>query len=424
MTRFLYSCLLYVLSPLIVIYLYFVRGKKAPEYQQNFTERFALSLTQLPKNAVIFHCASVGEVLAAIPLILEYQARHKNDPIIITCNTPTGRRQIKDRFKGLIHTCYLPFDLWDCANRFIRTLSPKLFITLETELWLNIMAAAKKAKCPTLVINARLSEKSLLGYQKVPYLAKAIMNNIDHIASTSAEDAKRFITLGLPNDKITITGSIKFDIQLDETAQQKAKKLKLDFKARPVWIAGSSHPKEHEKLFYAHKKLLEVFPEALFIIAPRHPEQFEPVANLLKQAELTFTRRSEQVASTKQVLLADTLGELKMLYGCADIAYIGGSLINRGGHNPLEAAVFNIGIITGPSIYNFAHIYPALFSHQGAICVKDQDELASLLVKLLHDPKQLKTLGSNARHCLNNNQGALEKSLQILEHHLMEEAIS
>lgn len=424
MIRFLYSCLLYILSPLIVIYLYFFRGKKAPAYRQNFTERFAFSLINLPKNAVIFHCASVGEVLAAVPLISEYKARHKNDHIIITCNTPTGRQQVKNSFKNQVPVCYLPFDFWDCANRFIKTLSPKLFITLETELWLNIMTAAQKVACPTVVINARLSEKSLRGYQKVPRLAKALMGSINHIASHSHEDAERFIYLGLPANKVTVTGSIKFDIHVDDTAQQQAEQLKSEFNTRPVWIAGSSHPIEHEKLLYAHKELLKIYPDTLLIIAPRHPEQFEPVADLLSQQGFTFTRRSEQVAPTKQVILADTLGELKMLYGSADIAYIGGSLIDRGGHNPLEAAAFNVGVITGPSIYNFAHIYPELFLHQGAICVEDQAELATLLISLLNDPHQLKKLGSSAKRCLNKNQGAIEKSLQVLKHNLIKETIS
>ncbi|KAF7774455.1 3-deoxy-D-manno-octulosonic-acid transferase [Pseudoalteromonas citrea] len=423
MTRFFYSCLLYILSPLIVIYLYFIRGKKNPDYRQNFSERFALSQNHLPKNAVIFHCASVGEVLAAVPLITAYQKKHQNKKIIVTCNTPTGRQQVIDSFKGHIPVCYLPFDFWDCANRFIKLLKPQQLIILETELWLNMMTTAKRAHCSTIIINARLSRKSLRGYQRVPRLAKAIMDSIDYVASHNHEDVERFISLGLHADRITATGSIKFDINIDTATRKQAEQLKSEFNHRPVWIAGSSHPKEHEKLLYAHQQLLKVCPEALLIIAPRHPEQFDVVANLLTQQAFTFTKRSENSPCTKQVLLANTLGELKMLYGAADIAYIGGSLIDRGGHNPLEAAAFNIGVVTGPSTYNFAHIYPDLFLQQGAICVENKTELASRLISLLDDPHQLKELGSNARRCLDQNQGAIEKSLQILEHNLIKETI-
>ncbi|MBQ4851652.1 lipid IV(A) 3-deoxy-D-manno-octulosonic acid transferase [Pseudoalteromonas sp. MMG012] len=414
MIRLLYSCFLYILSPLIVIYLYLIRGHKNPAYRLFFLERFALSLKSLPKNAVIFHCASVGEVLAATPLIKAYIKRHPNDNIIITCNTPTGRQQATDSLGQYTNICYLPFDFWHCSKRFIKTLQPKLLIILETELWLNLLAQANKQTCPTVIINARLSEKSLKGYQRVSPLAKRLMKSIDHLACHNEEDANRFITLGLARQKVTVTGSIKFDIQIDSDVQLNANALKAQLADRLVWVAGSTHPKEHEKVLFAHQQLLKKNPNALLIIAPRHPEQFQFVENILNQQAFSFTKRSEALEPTKQVLLADTLGELKMLYGCADIAYIGGSLIERGGHNPLEAAAFAVGVLTGPSTYNFSHIYPDLLSNKGALQIDHEQQLSEVLIKLLDDFDTRTLLGKNAHACLQKNQGAIPKSLDLL----------
>ena len=414
MIRSLYSFLLYLLAPLIVTYLYLIRGKKNPAYRAHFRERFALNIKHLPKNAAIFHCASVGEVLAATPLINAYQKKHNNLPVIITCNTPTGRQQVINNFDTSVHVCYLPLDFWDCTKRFISSLSPKLLVILETELWPNLLVSAQKHHCPTVILNARLSNKSLKGYRRVQPLTKLILDNISHLASHNNEDAERFISLGLANDKITVTGSIKFDIQVNPLIQQQSIELKTHFIQRPTWVAGSTHPQEHEQVLSAHKQLLEHYPNALLIIAPRHPEQFEPVANLITQTNLTFTRRSEGASPNKQVLLADTLGELKMLYGTADVAYIGGSLIPRGGHNPLEAAAFSVSILTGPSTYNFSHIYPELLAANGALTVSNQYMLANALADLMSQPDKRTAIGNNAHACLKKNQGAIDKSINLL----------
>lgn len=413
MARILYSAFLYLLSPLIVFYLYVIRGKKNPAYRQFFKERFALGLKELPSNAVVFHCASVGEVLAATPLIKAFMTSQPSQAVIVTCNTPTGRAQIAASLKDVPY-CYLPFDFFCASRRFIKRLNPKQLVILETELWPNLFATAKSNGVPVSVVNARLSEKSFKGYKKVLPLASNIMSNIQVLASHNEEDAQRFIALGLNKEKVSVTGSIKFDIQVDEEAKATVDEFKSTFKRDKIWVAGSTHPGEHEQVLAAHQTLLKQHPDALLIIAPRHPEQFDKVAALLEQQNFKFCRRSTNYDPDCQVLLADTLGELKYLFGSANVAYIGGSLIERGGHNPLEAAAFSVGTITGPHIYNFAHIYPDLNAHKGCITVHSSTELAEQVSSLFANPQAANKLGQSAFTCLQKNQGAIAKTVSLI----------
>ncbi|AOT10169.1 lipid IV(A) 3-deoxy-D-manno-octulosonic acid transferase [Pseudoalteromonas luteoviolacea] len=415
MTRLIYSITLILLAPLIAFYLYQIRGKKNLGYRAHFGERFGAIDPRLPKEAIIIHCASVGEVLAAAPLIKKVREQHPNDSIIVTCNTPTGRDEITKQFKDSVHVCYLPIDFGFAVHRFIKTLKPKLLLVLETELWPNLFYYANKHHCPVAVVNARLSEKSYRGYQKVASLTRLIMSNITVLASHNEEDAHRFVELGLSSQRVSTTGSIKFDVTLDAHDMQQMHDLSAQLGLRPIWIAGSTHPGEHEQIIAVHKKLLEKIPTALLIIAPRHPEQFSPVADLLSDAGLCFSRRSGPYNPNSQVLLADTLGELKFLYGCAQISFIGGSLIERGGHNPLESAASSVGVLSGPSTYNFSHIYPQLIAQQGAQICADQSELLAQVSKYLHDPKATKLLGAQAHACLALNQGAISRTLNIID---------
>ncbi|MCF6438003.1 lipid IV(A) 3-deoxy-D-manno-octulosonic acid transferase [Pseudoalteromonas luteoviolacea] len=415
MTRFIYSLILLLLAPLIAFYLYHIRGKKNQGYKSHFSQRFGTVSSHFPQEAIIIHCASVGEVLAAAPLIKKIQCQHSAHPVIITTNTPTGRAEINRQFKESVHICYLPIDFGFAARRFMQRLKPKLIVVLETELWPNLFHYANQNQCPVAIINARLSDKSLRGYQKFSSLSKNIMDNITVLASHNDEDAQRFMTLGLKQDKITTTGSIKFDVNLSHSEMEQLAVLKSQLGDRPVWIAGSTHPGEHEQIIEIHKQLLKETPTALLVIAPRHPEQFNPVATLLSDSGLSFGRRSEAYDTINQVLLADTLGELKFLYGCADIAFVGGSLIERGGHNPLEAAASAIGVLSGPSTYNFSHIYPQLISANGAQICSDKNELLQQLNLYLRDNTAAKELGKNAHTCLASNQGAIDRTLDIID---------
>ncbi|KAA1151088.1 3-deoxy-D-manno-octulosonic acid transferase [Pseudoalteromonas sp. FUC4] len=423
MARIFYSFALIIISPLIVFYLYILRGKKNQGYRAHFKERFGFvskSLFTTKTKPLVFHCASVGEVLAATPLIKALQNAHPNLNILITCNTPTGREQILNQFKNTVACSYLPIDFPFATARFLKRIKPQALCILETELWPNLMAISHKKNIPVLVINARLSEKSQQGYQKVAKLTHIIMRSITVLASHNKTDAERFIELGLETSKSHVTGSIKFDITPSEEQLAKVLNLKQLYSSneRFVWVAGSTHPVEHELVLSAHQELLKKQPNALLIIAPRHPEQFDKVAELLTQSPLSFSRRSQNNYNNEQVLLADTLGELQCLYGAANVSFIGGSLIRRGGHNPLESAAFSVGVITGPHTYNFNHVYPELIKLKGAVVVDSNDELAKQLITFSQNTKACQTLGIKAAQCVTKNQGAIQKTLTIINQYL------
>ncbi|MEH6480736.1 MULTISPECIES: lipid IV(A) 3-deoxy-D-manno-octulosonic acid transferase [Pseudoalteromonas] len=428
MARIFYSFALIIISPLIVFYLYILRGKKNQGYRAHFKERFGFvskSLFTVKTKPLVFHCASVGEVLAATPLIKALQKVHPNLNILITCNTPTGREQILSQFKNTVACSYLPIDFPFATARFLKRIKPQALCILETELWPNLMAISHKKNIPVLVINARLSEKSQQGYQKVAKLTHIIMRSITVLASHNKTDATRFIELGLETSKSHVTGSIKFDITPSEEQLAKVLNLKQLYNSnednndeRFVWVAGSTHPVEHELVLLAHQELLKKQPNALLIIAPRHPEQFDKVAELLTQSPLSFSRRSQNNYNNEQILLADTLGELQCLYGAANVSFIGGSLIRRGGHNPLESAAFSVGVITGPHTYNFDHVYPELTKLKGAVVVDSNDELAKQLITFSQNTKACQTLGIKAAQCVTKNQGAIQKTLNIINQYL------
>ncbi|MBW4967477.1 MULTISPECIES: lipid IV(A) 3-deoxy-D-manno-octulosonic acid transferase [unclassified Pseudoalteromonas] len=423
MARIFYSFALILISPLIVFYLYVLRGKKNKGYRAHFKERFGFvskSLFTSKSKPLVVHCASVGEVLAAAPLIKALQKQHPQLNILITCNTPTGREQIINQFKNTVACSYLPMDFAFSTARFLKRINPQALCILETELWPNLMAISHKKNIPVLVLNARLSEKSQQGYQKVTKLTQIIMRSITVLASHNKKDAERFIELGLPPSKSHVTGSIKFDITPSDEQLTKVANLKFVYKTqeRFVWVAGSTHPLEHEMILNAHQQLLKKYPNALLIIAPRHPEQFDKVADTLAQSPLSFSRRSNNNYQNEHVLLADTLGELQCLYGAGNVSYVGGSLIRRGGHNPLESAAFSVGVITGPYTYNFDHIYPELIKLKGAVVVENTDELATQLINLSQNTKACQTLGNKAQQCVLKNQGAIKKTLTIINQYL------
>lgn len=423
MARIFYSFALILISPLIVFYLYVLRGKKNKGYRAHFKERFGFvskSLFTSKGKPLVVHCASVGEVLAAAPLIKALQKQHPQLNILITCNTPTGREQIINQFKNTVACSYLPMDFAFSTARFLKRINPQALCILETELWPNLMAISHKKNIPVLVLNARLSEKSQQGYQKVAKLTQIIMRSITVLASHNKKDAERFIELGLPPSKSHVTGSIKFDISPSNEQLASVANLKAQYKTqeRFVWVAGSTHPLEHEMILNAHQQLLKKHPNSLLVIAPRHPEQFDKVADTLAQSPLSFSRRSNNNYQNEHVLLADTLGELQCLYGAGNVSYVGGSLIRRGGHNPLEAAAFSVGVITGPHTYNFDHIYPELIKLKGAVAVENTDELATQLINLSQNTKACQTLGNKAQQCVLKNQGAIKKTLTIINQYL------
>ncbi|KAJ9431295.1 MULTISPECIES: lipid IV(A) 3-deoxy-D-manno-octulosonic acid transferase [Enterobacterales] len=416
----LYTALLYLIQPLIWLRLW-LRGRKAPAYRKRWAERYGYCTGKVLPHGIVLHSVSVGETLAAVPLVRALRHRYPTLPITVTTMTPTGSERAQSAFGKDVHHVYLPYDLPGSINRFLDTVDPRLVIIMETELWPNIIRILHQRKIPLVIANARLSERSAKGYKKLGGFMRDLLQRITLIAAQNAEDGDRFLSLGLKRSHLTVTGSLKFDISVTPELAAKAVTLRRQWASRrPVWIATSTHEGEEAIVLDAHRRLLQQFPDLLLILVPRHPERFKDACDLTQKRGFSFTLRSsgEIPSSSTQVVIGDTMGELMMLYGIADLAFVGGSLVERGGHNPLEPAAHAIPVLMGPHIWNFKDICAKLQQAEGLITVTDVVSLQKEVANLLQDDDYRRYYGRHAVEVLHQNQGALQRLLQLLEPHL------
>lgn len=419
--RWLYSLLLYLLTPLILLRLW-LRGRRAPAYRERVGERFGFFSAPARTGALWVHAVSVGETIAAAPMIRALLARYTDRPVVITTMTPTGSGRVRELFaddiaSGRVAHVYAPYDLPDAVARFLGRVQPRLLIVVETELWPNLIHGCARRGVPVLLANARLSEKSARGYRRLSAITAPMLRELDCVVAQNATDGERFVALGLPRERLVVSGSVKFDLAISDELQQRAAQLRVCIGTRPVWIAASTHAGEDEILLAAQRELLRSQPDALLILVPRHPERFDEVAALVQRASFALQRRStgDDVAMTTQVWLGDTMGELLLLLGVADVAFVGGSLIPRGGHNMLEPAAWGVPIITGDSDFNFREI-SALLMQAGALVKCDSAAtLAAELQRLFADTETRGQRGRAARQVVENNRGALARLLDEID---------
>lgn len=413
--RIIYTIVWYLLLPILLLRLFW-RARLAPAYRQRIGERLALGLSRRAQPCVWIHAVSVGETLAAAPMINALLARHPDTRLLVTTTTPTGSERVQQLFGDRVDHVYCPWDLPDALARFFTAWRPALVVVMETELWPNLVAAAHRRQVPVVLANGRLSEKSFRGYSRLQALMAPMLKAMTALYVQTDAEAERFRALGAPADRVIVTGSIKFDLAIDEQARAQAVSQRRALgEARPVWIAASTHPQEEAAVLDAHRQLLAVQPQALLVWVPRHPERFEAVASLVSAAGLSLARRSrEQGASGAQVYLADSMGELQMLYGAADVAFVGGSLAPLGGHNLLEPAAWARPLLSGPSLFNFTAI-AALLTEAGALTlVNDATTLAAALEQLFADVAVRTQAGEAGAAVVDRHRGALEKLLQGL----------
>jgi 3-deoxy-D-manno-octulosonic-acid transferase len=416
----LYQVLLYLIQPLVWLRL-LLRSRKAPSYRKRWAERYGFCAGKVVPGGIMLHSVSVGETLAAIPLVRALRHRYPALPITVTTMTPTGSERVQSAFGKDVHHVYLPYDLPGSMRRFLDQVNPKLVIIMETELWPNMINALHQRKIPLVIANARLSARSAAGYKKIGSFMKVMLSRITLIAAQNQEDGERFINLGLKRSQLTITGSLKFDISVTPELAARAITLRRQWAPhRPVWIATSTHEGEEAILLQAHRELLNQFPNLLLILVPRHPERFSVAKDLTQKAGMSYTQRStgEIPNIGTQVVIGDTMGELMLLYGIADLAFVGGSLVERGGHNPLEAAAHAIPVLMGPHTYNFKDICNKLAEADGLITISDSTTLVKEITTLLTDEDYRLYHGRQAVEVLHQNQGALQRLLHLLEPHL------
>ncbi|MBP8264328.1 MAG: lipid IV(A) 3-deoxy-D-manno-octulosonic acid transferase [Pseudomonas sp.] len=417
MNRALYTLLFHVALPLILLRLAW-RAWRAPAYARRVGERFALGLAPLQPDGIWLHAVSVGESIAAAPLVRELLARYPQLPITITCMTPTGSERIRalfpaEQYAGRIQHCYLPYDLPWTAARFLRQLRPRLAVIMETELWPNFIAACERRAIPVVLANARLSERSARGYARFARLTAPMLARLQLIAVQSAAEAQRFLQLGARPEAVQVTGSIKFDLQVDAQLLARATACRADWGARPVWIAASTHAGEDEIALAAHRQLLARWPQALLILVPRHPERFNSVYELCQRQGFATCRRSAgvQPQATDALLLGDTMGELLFLYALADVALVGGSLVANGGHNLLEPAALGKPVLSGPHLFNFLEISSQLREAGALREVQDADSLAREVAQLWQSRDDWQAMSEAGLAVLRRNQGALARLL-------------
>ena len=395
------------------------RSRLAPAYKKRWPERFGFfKFSTADQHGIWVHVVSVGEVIAAVPLIQALSKQYPQKKLIVTTMTPTGSERVRSNLPKEIFHVYTPYDIPGAINRFLNKVKPDLLILMETELWPNILHACKKRKIPTLLANARLSAKSTKGYQHFQPLTKQMLACLSVIAAQAKPDAERFISLGATEAQIKITGNMKFDLQVPASLQESAEILRQKLGShRPIWVAASTHEGEDEILLRAFKKIRLEFPESLLILVPRHPERFNKVAQLCKKEGFRLARRStrESCLDNTAIFLGDTMGELRLFFGAADLAFIGGSLIPRGGHNMLEAAAFGLPILTGPHFFNFLEVARLLQEADAIRIVNNENELAEQVILLMKETNLRYLLGERCQQVVKANRGALENHLTIIE---------
>ncbi|WP_373091854.1 lipid IV(A) 3-deoxy-D-manno-octulosonic acid transferase [Zhongshania sp.] len=426
MPRFFYSVFFYLILPLVLVRLLW-RASRAPAYRHRIAERFGFFKPPAHTGGLWVHAVSVGESIAAAPLINYFLAEHPQLPVVVTTMTPTGSDRVQAMFGDRVFHVYAPYDLPDAIARFLNRIQPRAAVIMETEIWPNMVCQTETRGIPVILANARLSARSARGYGHLGSLSRDVFSRFGQVVAQSAADGARFAALGVREANLTVSGSIKFDLAISAELQAQASALRRHWLGeRAVWIAASTHAGEDEVLLAAHRTLLAQHPDALLILVPRHPERFPKVAELIANNDLNFERRSASlasavaapVASVTSVILGDTMGELLLLLGCADIAFVGGSIIDHGGHNTLEPAAWGLPVVTGLSDFNFAEISALLETAGGLQKIDSDGALAGVLQALFADPLCRQRQGAAAKAVVDNNRGALQRLLAIIEGYL------
>lgn len=425
MNRFIYTLLWHLLIPGLVLKLWW-RGRRAPAYRQRWRERFGgAGSGPLPHHPLWIHAVSVGEVIAILPLVKRLLQQQPDLPILITTMTPTGAERVQAALGSRVCHRYCPYDLPWALRAFLRRSQPRACLIVETELWPNLLHACRQQQIPVILANARLSERSARGYARFAKLTRQMLESLTTVAVQNAQDAERFYALGLAPEKSQITGSIKFDLQLNPEWLQTGAALRQDWGAeRPVWIGASTHDPEEKQLLQIHQELLHEFPDLLLILVPRHPERFDAVAEEITRVGLCGHRRSADLPLKRevQVYLGDTMGELMSLYAASDLVFVGGSLIPHGGHNPLEPALLQKPLLCGAHTFNFAEITQGLIEAGGLQACASAKELCAHLRQGLQNPDAAQAAGQAAAHYLAKQSGALARLEALLQPHLNRQA--
>jgi 3-deoxy-D-manno-octulosonic-acid transferase len=368
-------------------------------------------------SSIWVHAVSVGEVGASIRLLKKLRAEYPQSPLILSTITDTGQKVALEKAPEGTTVVYLPFDLNYILDRCLKRTKPRAFLVMETELWPNIFRALASNGVPVLVLNGRISERSAEGYKKISFFMKKVFSYVSFFGMQGKVDAERLKGIGATNNEVEVLGNFKFDMSISREMPQWAASLE-----RPVIVGGSTHKGEEEIILSSYRENIERFPGLKLIIAPRHPQRFGEVEDILKSSGLPYVKRSEVDRLTPDnlrntgIILLDTVGELSSVYGIADIAIIGKSFAGIGGQNPLEPAFWGKPIICGPHMENFPFIKD--FYEEGAAFEVDQSTLAKKMKELLLAPEKALAAGEKAKKLYARNSGAVDRAMGIIRKYL------
>jgi 3-deoxy-D-manno-octulosonic-acid transferase len=411
--RILYTLLIYLLWPFALALLAW-RGRRGAGALRHVGERFGYYAAAPDAPLIWLHAVSVGETRAAEPLVRALQARHPQCRILLTHMTATGREAGETLFGGRVMRCYIPFDLPGAVTRFLDHFRPRAGIVMETEIWPNLLRAARERSLPLYLVNARLSGKSFASYRRFGGLVRASLAAFTAVAAQSGDDARRLTALGARN--VRVTGNLKFDVTPPLDQLELGRALRHGFgMTRPVLLAASTREREEALLLDALVRV--AVPELLIVIVPRHPQRFDEVARLLEARGTRYQRRSAGTATGPEtrVVLGDSMGEMFAYYAACDVAFIGGSLVPLGGQNLIEACAAGKPVLIGPSSYNFAEAAALAIEAGAAIQVPDPDALAREAERLLRDPGVAQRMSGAAAAFASAHRGATARVLELIQ---------
>jgi 3-deoxy-D-manno-octulosonic-acid transferase len=410
MVRFFYNILIPLLIPGALIRLWF-RGRREPAYRHHIAERFGYMPSSLGPGADIWlHAVSAGESIAAAPLVEALLAQ--GHTLVLSTTTPTGRAQLMRQFSGRAVICYGPFDAQRCIKRFLNQVRPKLALMIETEIWPNWMTACASREIPVALLNARLSERSFQGYQKLGSMMGATLRQFSWIAVQSTAHANRFAALGAKADQLSVTGSIKADQVRPADYTEQVTLIRTKCGHRTLLLAASTHPGEEQILLASFMALKVTHPDLLMVLVPRHVQRVSALQTLSAQMGLWSCRATlDGVAEDTDVVIVDVMGQLLYWYGASAVAFVGGSLVPHGGHNFLEAALCGCAIVTGPWVFNFEAQAEQFQRAEALTLVADERALTAALETLLVDPVIRQQQIDRAQQLVDESRGALDQLL-------------
>lgn len=415
-----YNLLVRSLLPLLPIYLAW-RGLREPGYRRRWSERLIGPSRAAPHGGIWLHAASMGEVQAIAPVLRTLRTTRPELPLVVTTQTPTGAAHLERLFGSGVFHSYLPIDTPGAVSRFYERIQPRIGLIVDMELWPNLFLQARQRRIPLLLINARLSEQSARRYRLAAPLMARVLRCPSRIAAQSHDDARRLVALGAAEERLVVTGSLKFDQRLPASTREQGEALRRELGGqRPVWIAASTRDGEEEQVLAAHQHVCQQLDKALLILVPRHPERFPRVRKLCRDTGMDTVMRTSGNACTDstRVYLVDTLGELPVMYAASDVAFVGGSLVPEGSHNVLEPASLGLPILVGPHSFKARDVVERLLAADACEQVSGVDQLAGAVTRLAQEPERRARMGRAAARLVEANRGVDRFVIAEVERHL------